>query len=322
MSNFGATSTADEVLEGIDLSGKLAFITGGASGLGQETARAMAAKGAHVVIAARDQAKLDEAAAAIRSGSGSDTVETILCDLASLDSVRSCAKEAAERFDRIDLLINNAGVMACPLGKTADGFEMQFGTNHVGHFLLTNLLVPLVKKGTDARIVNLSSRGHFFDDVHHDDPNYASRDYEKWTAYGQSKTANVQFTVGLEARLASQGIHSYAVHPGGIMTNLGRHMTDEDREWMMSRIKKNTDSDDGAGAPGFKTIPQGSATTCVAATASELAGKGGVYLEDCNVAATDDESEKAGVRSYALDPAKAETLWAISEEMVGEKFAY
>ncbi|MXO91795.1 SDR family NAD(P)-dependent oxidoreductase [Pontixanthobacter aquaemixtae] len=322
MSTFGATTTADEALEGHDLSGKLAFITGGASGLGQETARAMAAKGAHVVIAARDQAKLDEASAAIKEGSGNEKVETILCDLASLDSVRACAKEAGERFDKIDLLINNAGVMACPLMRTADGFEMQFGTNHVGHFLLTNLLMPLVLAGTDKRIVNLSSRGHFFDEVHHDDPNYESREYEKWAAYGQSKTANIQFSVGLESRLADQGIHSYAVHPGGILTNLGRHMTDEDREWMMSRFKKSAGESDGETPSGFKTIPQGAATTCVAATASDLAGKGGVYLEDCNVSAVDDENEKSGVRSYALDPAKADELWAISEQMVGQKFAY
>lgn len=317
MTDFGATSTADEVLEGKDMTGKLVFITGGASGLGQETARAMAAKGAHVVIAARDQAKLDEAAQAIRDGSGSDAVETILCDLASLSSVRACAKETNERFDRIDLMINNAGVMACPFATTADGFEMQFGTNHLGHFLLTNLLVPLIKKGTQPRIVNLSSRGHVFADVDHDDPNYQNREYEKWAAYGQSKTANIQFTVGLHSRLAPHGIQSYALHPGGIMTNLGRHMTQEDMEWMTKRVKEN--AGDG---PGLKSIPQGAATTCYAATAAELDGQGGVYLEDCHVAAIDDVSQKDGVRSYALDPAKAERLWAVSEQMVGETFAY
>lgn len=317
MSNFGAASTADDVLDGKDLTGKLVFITGGASGLGQETARAMAAKGAHVVIAARDQAKLDEAAAAIREGSGSDLVETILCDLASLASVRACAKEAATRFDRIDLLINNAGVMACPFGKTADGFEMQFGTNHVGHFLLTNLLVPLIKKGTEPRIVNLSSRGHHLDHVDHDDPHYENRDYEKWAAYGQSKTANIQFTVGLEKRLAAHGIHSYALHPGGIMTNLGRHMTEDDMKWMMARFKA-----EGGDGPTMKTIPQGAATTCYTATATELAGQGGVYLEDCHVAKVDDEDKDGSVRSYALDPVKAERLWDISEAMVGETFAY
>ena len=318
MSKFGATSSADEVLDGKDLSEKLVFITGGASGLGQETARAMAAKGAHLVIAARDQAKLDEAASAIKDGSGSEKVETILCDLASLDSVRACATEAAERFDRIDLLINNAGVMACPLSRTAEGFEMQFGTNHVGHFLLTNLLMPMLKKGTTPRIVNLSSRGHVFDNVHFDDPNYETREYEKWTSYGQSKTANVQFSVGLEKRLAAHDIHAYAVHPGGIMTNLGRHMTQEDMEWMTNRIKKNSTS----GEVNFKTIPQGAATSCYAATSADLEGKGGVYLEDCHVSKVDNDSQKEGVRSYALDPDNAEKLWALSEKLVGESFAY
>ena len=317
MSDFGATSTADQVLEGKDLTGKLIFITGGASGLGQETARAMAAKGGHVVIAARDQAKLDEAATTIKAESGSELLETILCDLASLESVRACAKEAGERFDRIDLLINNAGVMACPYAETADGFEMQFGTNHIGHFLLTNLLMPLVKKGKDPRIVNLSSRGHHMDEVDHDDPNYDNREYKKWPAYGQSKTANIQFTVGLENRLAEHGIHSYALHPGGIRTNLGRHMTEDDMKWMMSRFKA-----EGGEELTFKTIPQGAATTCFAATAVELAGKGGVYLEDCHVAKMDDDDTHGSVRSYALDPAKAEKLWALSEKLVGESFAY
>ncbi len=317
MSNFGATSTADEVLADKDLSGTIAFITGGASGLGQETARAMAAKGAHVIIAARDQSKLDTAAGEIRAGSGSDKVETILCDLASLESVRACAAEAAERFDRIDLLINNAGVMACPFTKTEDGFEMQFGTNHLGHFLLTNLLVPLVEKGNAPRIVNLSSRGHVFADVDHDDPNYENREYEKWAAYGQSKTANIQFSVGLENRLAARGIHSYALHPGGIMTNLGRHMTEQDMEWMMARVKEN--AGDG---PGLKTIPQGAATTCYTATSDDLAGQGGVYLEDCHIAQVDNESQKDGVRSYALDPDNAERLWQVSEKMVGQSFRY
>ncbi|GAA4642893.1 SDR family NAD(P)-dependent oxidoreductase [Pontixanthobacter gangjinensis] len=317
MSHFGVTSTADEVLEGKDLTGKIIFITGGASGLGQETARAMAAKGGHVIIAARDQAKLDQAATTIKSESGSELVETILCDLASLGSVRACAQEASERFDRIDLLINNAGVMACPYAETADGFEMQFGTNHIGHFLLTNLLMPLVMNGTDPRIINLSSRGHHMDEVDHDDPNYDNREYKKWPAYGQSKTANIQFTVGLESRVAQHGIHAYALHPGGIRTNLGRHMTEDDMKWMMSRFK----SEDGDG-PKMKSIPEGAATTCFAATAAELAGQGGVYLEDCHVAEIDDESAQGGVRSYALDPAKAEKLWALSEKMVGESFTF
>lgn len=315
MSGFGAKSTTDEVLAGHDLTGMTVFITGGASGLGQETARAMAAKGAHVVLAARDQSKLDAAAAEIRKQTGSDKVDTIQCDLASLASVRACGKEANERFDKIDLLINNAGVMACPLGRTAEGFELQFGTNHLGHFVLTKYLLPLVENGSGKRIVNLSSRAHHMDQVHFDDPNYASRDYEKWQSYGQSKTANVLFTVALDKRLNGKGIDVFAVHPGGIMTNLGRHLTEEDRAALQARV---TQADQSF---SWKTVEQGAATSCWAATAPELAGHGGVYCEDCHVAAVDDASPTGGVRSYAVDPHKAERLWTLSEELVGETFA-
>ncbi|MBX7501611.1 SDR family NAD(P)-dependent oxidoreductase [Qipengyuania sp. YG27] len=320
MSNFGFESTADEVLEGKDLSGRTAFVTGGYSGLGMETARALAAKGAHVILSGRDTTKLAAAADEIAETTGAK-VDTLVCDLASLDSVRAAAKEANERFENIDLLINNAGVMACPLGRTADDFEMQFGTNHLGHFLLTNLLMPLVEKGSEPRIVNLSSRGHHIDQMHFDDPNYESRDYDKWQAYGQSKTANILFAVGLEKRLADKGIHAYALHPGGIMTNLGRHMTEEDRQWMMERMRKVAE-ESGQQSQGFKSIPQGAATTCWVATTDELAGKGGVYCEDCHVAERDDEDPMGGVRGYAIDEGNAEKLWALSEELVGETFAY
>ena len=320
MSEFGFSSTADEVLEGKDLSGRTALITGGYSGLGRETARAMAAKGAHIILSGRDTGKLDEAAREIADATGAK-VETLVCDLASLDSVRKAAKEANDRFDKIDLLINNAGVMAPPLERTEEGFELQFGTNHVGHFLLTNLLMPLVEKGDRPRIVNLSSRGHHFDHVHFDDPNYEKRDYEKWAAYGQSKTANILFSVGLEKRLSDRDVHAYALHPGGIQTNLGRHMTEEDMAWMMNRIKKMAEKS-GEEPQGFKTIPQGAATTCWVATSDELEGAGGVYCEDCHVANQDDEDTTGGVKSYAIDPDNAERLWAMSEEMVGEKFSY
>ncbi len=314
MSGFGKTSTTDDVLAGKYLTSKTVFITGGNSGLGQETGRAMAANGAHVILAGRDQDKLSEAAAAIRSETSSDKVETILCDLGSLESVRACGKEASERFDAVDILINNAGIMATPQGTTQDGFESQFGTNHLGHFILTGALMPLIEDGADKRIVNLSSRGHFASPTDCDDPNFDTTPYDPWVSYGRSKTANVLFSVGLEKRFGARGIHSYAVHPGGIATNLGRHLSEDQSKALVERIAK-TD-------PGFawKTIPQGAATSVWAATADELEGTGGVYCEDCHVAQIDNESTTSGVRSYALDPQAADRLWALSEQMVGQPF--
>ena len=321
MSDFGKNSTTDEVLAGKDLSGKTVFITGGNSGLGLETGRAMAAKGAHVVLAGRDQGKLDEAVSQIKTDTPDANVETIICDLGSLDSVAACGKEAKERFEKIDLLINNAGVMACPKDKTADGFEMQFGTNHLGHFALTGHLMPLVEAGKDAqgsgRIVNLSSRGHHITGVDFDDPHFENRDYDKWQSYGQSKTANILFTVGLEKRFAEKGVHAIALHPGGIQTNLGRHMSEEDMKWMRERMRKTAEESGNSGGDGFKTIPQGAATQTWAATADELEGRGGFYCEDCHIAEQDDERFDGGVRSYALDEEKAERLWEMSQEMTG-----
>lgn len=314
MTTFGKDSTADQVLAGCDLTGRTVFITGANSGLGQETARAMAAKGAHVIMAGRDQAKLNDAVEVILSGQADASLETILCDLGSLASIRTCGDEARARFTTIDLLINNAGVMACPLMHTADGFEMQFGTNHLGHFALTAELLPLVAAGANKRIVNLSSRGHHIAPVDCDDPNFTERVYDPWVSYGQSKTANILFTVGLEARFAAQGIHAYAVHPGGIQTNLGRHMTEE---MMAALIARVTTSDAGF---AWKTIPQGAATSCWAATAAELEGQGGVYCEDCHVAEIDDQSSAGGVRPYALDPQAAERLWTLSEQLTGAQY--
>jgi NAD(P)-dependent dehydrogenase (short-subunit alcohol dehydrogenase family) len=314
MSEFGWGSTTDEVLAGKDLSGRTVFITGANSGLGQETARAMAARGAHVILAGRDQAKLDESVAAIRASVPAAQLDTLTVDLGSLESIRAATSRARQQFPAIDLLINNAGVMATPFEHTADGFERQFGTNHLGHFALTAELMPSIERGQLKRIVNLSSRGHFMGMVDFDDPHFARRPYDPWASYGQSKTANVLFTVGLEQRFAVLGIHAYAVHPGGIETNLGRHMTPEMREGLMKRVAS---SDTGF---AWKTIPQGAATSCWAATAEELEGKGGVYCEDCHVAEVDDESPKEGVRSYALNPSYADRLWKLSEELTGAKF--
>ena len=314
MSTFGKDSTTDEVLAGKDMAGQTVFITGANSGLGQETARAMAACGAHIIMAGRDQAKLHEAVAAIRAQHPDASLDTIVCDLGNLASIRACGGEARKRFTAIDLLINNAGVMACPLMHTADGFEMQFGTNHLGHFALTAELLPLIAAGNAKRIVNLSSRGHHFAPVDLDDPNFTERPYDPWQSYGHSKTANILFTVGLEARFAAKGIHAYAVHPGGIRTNLGRHMTEEMTAALIERVTK---SDNGF---AWKTIPQGAATSCWAATAPELEGTGGVYCEDCHVAAVDNQSSEGGVRSYALDPAAAERLWTLSEQLTGAQY--
>lgn len=314
MSGFGWGSTADEVLAGKDLSGRTVFITGANSGLGQETARAMAARGADVILAGRDQAKLDESVAAIRADHPKAQLDTITVDLTSLENIRAATSRARQRFQKIDLLINNAGVMATPFLHTHDGFEMQIGTNHFGHFALTGELFPLIEKGHLKRIVNLSSRGHHFAPVDFDDPHFTQRPYDPWIAYGHSKTANVLFSVGLEARYAVLGIHAYAVHPGGIQTNLGRHMTPEMMEALMARV---TSRDTGF---QWKTISQGAATSCWAATAEELEGKGGVYCEDCHVAGVDDESATGGVRSYAVNTSYADRLWATSEDATGVKF--
>lgn len=319
MTAFGETTTADEVLEGIDLSGKTVLITGGSSGLGQETARAMAAKGAHVVITARNPAQMEAAVAAIKAEVVDAQLDTLTCDLASLESIASAGKEANDRFEKIDILINNAGVMACPKMQTNDGFEMQFGTNHLGHFALTKHLMPLVEAGDDKRIVNLSSRGHHIAPADFDDPNFETSEYTPWDSYGRSKTANILFTKGLEDRFADKGIHAYAVHPGGIQTNLGRHLTEEDTKFLMERMKAQAKE---TGKPAvFKTIPQGAATQSWAATAPQLEGKGGVYCEDCHVAKVDDASSNGGLRSYAIDTANADRLWAISQGMTGEVFA-
>ncbi len=318
MSQFGFSSTADEVLDGKDLSARTMLVTGGYSGLGQETARALAAKGAHVILSGRDATKLAAAADEIATMTGAK-VDTLVCDLASLASIRAAGAEARERFGHIDVLINNAGVMAAPFGKTADGFETQFGTNHLGHFALTRELMPLLAKGSRQRIVNLSSRGHHIDEVHFEDPHFERRDYDPWLAYGQSKTANILFTVGLEERFGAKGIHANALHPGAIHTNLARHMTEADMAALRDRISKAAEKSGEQPRP-FKTIPQGAATTAWVATADELEGRGGLYAEDCAVAATDDASATSGVRSYALDKAKADRLWALSEQLTGARF--
>ena len=310
---FGANTTSDEALEGLDLRGKLVLITGGSSGLGQESARALAAKGAHVVLTARDAAKGRGVVVGIVAGTGNRNVELEELELDSLASVRAFAQRFLAKHDRIDVLLNNAGIMACPLGHTKDGFELQFGTNHLGHFLLTCLLAPALKKAAPSRVVSLSSRGHQVAPVDFNDPNFERREYQKWASYGQSKTANVLFAVGLERRLGPAGVHAYALHPGAIMTELGRHLVPEDIEILRNRFPPGT-------TLAFKTVEAGAATSVFAATAPELEGRGGIYLEDCHVAGVNDEPNSIdGVRSYAIDPKNAERLWELSERLVGQR---
>jgi len=314
---FGATSTTDEVLEGVDLSGKRILVTGVSAGLGVETARVLAAHGAKVVGAARDLAKArratEEVVAQAAHGGGLELVEL---DLASLASVRACADALVADGRKFDLVIANAGVMACPKGETSDGFETQFGTNHLGHFVLVNRIASLMKPG--SRLVNLSSSGHRFADVDLEDPNFAHTPYAEFVAYGRSKTANILFAVEFDRRHREAGVRATAVHPGGIQTELGRYMTAEVRETLIASI--NANQPQGAPAFSYKSIPQGAATSVWAGVVAPADAVAAHFCEDCHVAEiVDDPGLRAGVRAYALDPEHAKALWAKSEEMVGER---
>jgi len=319
---FGAKSTTDDVLEGVNLAGKRILVTGASAGLGVETARTLAAHGAQVVGAARNLDKARSATEAVRAGAANGGgLELAELDLASLASVRACADALLADGRGFDLVIANAGVMACPKSQTADGFETQFGTNHLGHFVLINRIASLFRPG--SRLVNLSSSGHRFSDVDLEDPNFDHTPYEEFVAYGRSKTANILFAVEFDRRHKDQGVRATAVHPGGIQTELGRHMTPDVTQRMIEQINA---ASAGQGQPAFewKTIPQGAATSVwagVVAPAEEVAGK---FCEDCHVADVVEGggvlSIRGGVRAYALDAEHAKALWAKSEEMVGETF--
>ncbi|QFU75763.1 SDR family NAD(P)-dependent oxidoreductase [Halioglobus maricola] len=309
MSKFGFESSTYEVLAGVDLEGKQVIVTGGASGLGFETARALGSKGAHVVLVGRNAEKLEMAKIQLMRF-GQTKVDTELMDLEDLDSVKVAAESLLSRYPKIDILINNAGIMACPLARTKQGFESQFGTNHLAHFLFTCLLAPPLIAAGDARVVNLSSSGHHRGAVNFEDPNYQSTPYDKWEAYGASKTANALFSVGLNARLKPRGVLSYAVHPGMIPTGLGRHLVPEDLAHFATAPEP------------FKTEPQGSATSVWAATAAELADKGGSFLANCQIAEINDGPIPIGVKTYATSQENADKLWEISEKLVGATFSW
>ncbi len=322
MSTYGAETTTDQILEGADLTGRRFVVTGASSGLGEEATRALASKGAIVSMLARDREKLDAAAARIRESVPQAKLEIHTVDLADLASIRSFTDAYLADHDAIDVLINNAGVMCCPLSRTADGFEMQFGTNHLGHFLLTNRLMPAILRGDSPRIVNLSSGGHSICNVDLDDPNYESTEYDPWNSYGRSKTANVLFTVELAGRLRERGVLSFAVHPGAIMTELGRHLTEETLNLRLERTKsrKKDAGESGGGGMPFKKVEAGAATEVWAATAPELTEHSGSYLGDCQLGVEGANPTYRGYMSYALDPETAGKLWALSEKLVGESF--
>jgi NAD(P)-dependent dehydrogenase (short-subunit alcohol dehydrogenase family) len=309
-SGFGARSTAAEVIVGLDLTGKLAIVTGGYSGLGLPSVRALVEAGATVVVPARrpEQARtvLDEA------GLGDVEIDTM--DLGDLESVGECANRFLESGRTIDILIDNAAIMASPEARVGDGWESQFATNHLGHYVLANLLWPALVDGGGARVVALTSTGHKYSDIRWDDPQFTTG-YDKWQAYGQAKTADALFAVQLDALGAPFGVRAFAVHPGGIMTELQRHLPREEMvaaRWM---------TEDGTVNERFKTPEQGAATSIWAATSPQLEDKGGVYCEDCDIAKiTVPGSEDArirGVNDYAVDRDSAARLWALSASLTG-----
>jgi NAD(P)-dependent dehydrogenase (short-subunit alcohol dehydrogenase family) len=309
---FGAESTTEQVLAGVDLTGKRVLVTGVSAGLGVETARVAAAHGAAGVGTARDLTKARAALAAFTDL----PIDLLECDLSSLASVRACADDLNARQARFDVVIANAGVMNCPFGHTEDGFETQFATNHLGHFVLINRIAPLIADG--GRIVILSSSAHAAADVDLDDPNFERTPYEGFTAYGRSKTANVLFAVELDRRLKGRGIRATALHPGGIMTELLRHTSPDVLQELAARSAR--DSDGSADTmPPVKTVEQGASTTVWAAFVAPPESVGGRYCEDCGVAEIAESG--SGVRAYALDAERAKALWAKSEAMVGETFA-
>src|SRR5579864_2865148 len=322
ISAFGYTSTTEDVLSGIDLRGQRILVTGVSAGLGVETARSLAAHGAKVTGAARDLEKAKAATALVQKEGAANGggLELIELDLANLKSVRACADGLLAQGNPFDVVIANAGVMATPFGHTADGFETQFGTNHLGHFVLANRIASLIR----GRLINLSSSGHRFSNVNLGDPNFERTPYEPFVAYGRSKTANILFAVAFDKRHRDRGVRAAAVHPGGIRTELGRHAEPGRIEKAVEEINRQPAAQ-GKGPFQWKSIPQGAATSvwvAVVAPASEIGGR---YCENCHVGKTvpDDVTITAwseGVRGYALDEKNAEALWKKSEEMVGESF--
>jgi NAD(P)-dependent dehydrogenase (short-subunit alcohol dehydrogenase family) len=303
-SGFGARTTASDVLARVDLKGKLAVVTGGYSGLGLETTRALAAAGADVIVPARRTDAAREALAGIPQ------VAVDALDLADLDGVRRFAERCLASGRPIDIVIDSAGIMACPETRVGPGREAQFATNHLGHYALVNHLWPALTAGGGARVVAVSSGAHGITGIRWDDVQF-SRGYERWQAYGQSKTANVLFAVHLDAIGRDAGVRAFAVHPGSILTPLQRHLGKEEMIAAGWIDEKGNLTD-----PTFKTPQQGAATQVWAATSPQLAGMGGVYCQDCDIAAVAEDGSP-GVHRHAIDPEEAARLWALSAELTG-----
>jgi NAD(P)-dependent dehydrogenase (short-subunit alcohol dehydrogenase family) len=318
---FSAKSTADEVLSGINLKGKRFLITGVSSGIGLETARSLVAHGASVVGAVRNLAKAEPATASVRDAAlqGGGSLELINLDLASLQSVRACADKLLADGQPFDAIIANAGVMATPFGRTIDGFEVQFGTNHLGHFALINGIEPLL--ADNGRLVVLSSLAHRGADIDLDDPNFEQQAYDPWVAYSRSKTANSLFAVEFNRRHRDRGIRAASVMPGNSLTDLPRHFSQEELQGLLQTVDAAR-TEAGLPPKELKEIPQAAATSVWAAVVADKDEIGGHYLEDCAVAPINDTPNPFadGVRSYALDVNKAKQLWAKSEELISAAF--
>ncbi|HMQ25237.1 MAG TPA: SDR family NAD(P)-dependent oxidoreductase [Acidimicrobiales bacterium] len=321
MSDFGSQTTTDEVLAGADLTGRRVLITGAAVGLGRECARALAAHGADVTILARSAERADEGVAAVSAlfPDAAGRLHAGVVDLGDLGSIRAFAEGWLADHDAFDVLINNAGVMACPFGHTADGFETQFGTNHLGHFLLTVLLLPALLRGDAPRVVTLSSAAHSRCDVDLDDPGFERTEYSAWDAYGRSKSANALFARELARRAGPQGLLSYSVHPGAIITDLGRHLTEDLMNEMMETAAERAEEHGIAGGIVWKSVEAGAATQTWAATSTDagLLADNGAYLADCGLGVLGANPGENGLAPWILDDATAAALWALSEELVG-----
>jgi NAD(P)-dependent dehydrogenase (short-subunit alcohol dehydrogenase family) len=311
-SPFGYRSTAREVVDGVDLSGKCVLVTGGYSGIGTETVRAMAGAGAEVIVGARRPEQATEVLAEMEG-----SISVVALDLSKPASIDAFGEEVRANWNSLDILINNAAIMASPLARDARGYEMQFATNHLGHFQLTARLWPLLKAAGAARVVCLSSIGHRLNGLDMEDLNWETREYEKWPAYGQAKSANALFALHLDTLGEPHGIRAFAVHPGGIATPLQRHLTMEEQRAM------GWYDAEGNVHEAFKSTEEGASTSVWCAVSPLLEGKGGVYCENCNIGAMADENTPvgSGVYPHIRDEGLAKTLWQKSQELTGINFA-